>query len=173
MVENWITMKGTHILVDEDNKEASIEKFLNKHGKSLKKIYQKALEEAKKTDNKVMEKPKIDRKKLPKRQQKNLDFLDSCAKNPNLEKIESPDKRFIAYYGKNEGFSCFFDKETGKAIVDNKELDKIEEDFMNKKWKERTKGMTLEKKLKDAEKGMSENDRRTIAHLKNRTYKGK
>ena len=48
--EDWITMNGTHILVDKDNKEASIEKFLNKHGKSLKKIYEKAKEEALKTD---------------------------------------------------------------------------------------------------------------------------
>lgn len=54
--EDWITMNGTHILVDKDNKEASIEKFLNKHGKSLKKIYEKAKEEALKTDNKGMEK---------------------------------------------------------------------------------------------------------------------
>lgn len=61
MKENWITMNGTHILVDGDNKEASIEKFLNKHGKSLKKIYEKAKEEALKTENKGMEKP--DKKK--------------------------------------------------------------------------------------------------------------
>lgn len=52
--EDWITMNGTHILVDKDNKEASIETFLNKHGKSLKKIYEKAKEEALKTDNKGM-----------------------------------------------------------------------------------------------------------------------
>lgn len=48
--EDWITMNGTHILVDKDNKEASIEKFLNKHGKTLKKIYEKAKDEALKTD---------------------------------------------------------------------------------------------------------------------------
>ena len=53
--ENWITMNGTHIFVDKDNKKQSIEKFLNKHGKSLKKIYEKAKEEALKTDNKGME----------------------------------------------------------------------------------------------------------------------
>lgn len=53
--EDWITMNGTHILVDKENKTASVEKFLNKHGKSVSKnIMKKAKEEALKPDNKAM-----------------------------------------------------------------------------------------------------------------------
>lgn len=158
---------GTHIL--KDNKEASIEKFLKKHGKSLKKIYEKAKEEALKTDNKVMGKTTTDRKKLPKQQQKNLAFMDSCENNPNFEKIESKDGKFIEYYDKaNKTYSGFFDKNTGRSEF-NDELDELEARHSEA----RQKGKDINQRIKDIEKDESENDRRTISHLKNRSYKGR
>lgn len=52
--EDWITMNGTHILVDKDNKEASIEKFLNKHGKTVSKnIMQEAKDKALSFNDKI------------------------------------------------------------------------------------------------------------------------
>lgn len=148
MKEDWITMKGTHILVDKDNKEQSIETFLNKHGKSLHKAVKEAAKESKSKINDVQDFIK----KLPKQQQKNLEFLKSNENNSNFEKIESPDGKYIELYDqKNKTYSGFFDKKTGKAILDNEELEKLENEHF-KKVREPLKGNNLMEKIKNVEK---------------------
>ncbi len=136
---DWITMKGTHILVDKDNKEKSIETFLNKHGKSLHKAVKEAAKESKSKINEDQDFIK----KLPKQQQKNLEFLKSNENNSNFDKIESPDGKYIELYDKkNKTYSGFFDKKTGKVIFDNEELEKLENEHF-KKIKEPLKAETL------------------------------
>lgn len=99
-------MNGTHILVDKDNKEASIEKFLNKHGKSLKKIYEKAKEEALKTNNKGMGKPA----------EKKLNTVPQEQINQAVE--------FARFFAKTVG-------SRGGFTVSEKNLDNAEKEILN------------------------------------------
>lgn len=165
MKKDWITMNGTHILVDKDNKEKSIETFLNKHGKSLHKAVKEAAQEAKSKINDDQDFIK----KLPKQQQKNLEFLKSNENNSNFDKIESPDGKYIELYDKkNKTYSGFFDKKTGKVIFDNEELEKLEDEHY-KKIKEPLKAETSQDLLKqiyklEKETGLMPFDSSTYAH---------
>ena len=52
-------------------------------------------------------------------------------------------------------------------------LEKKEDEVYKKMSTKNNSKKTLEERIKEAEKEMSENDKRTIAHLNNRTYKGR
>jgi len=146
--EEWITMNGTHILCDKNNKERSIELFLNKHNKSLFKT----------SVNKTLEKITQQKKNTNKKKGLTEEIINSLDKNNNLKKVNK------------DGFTAYFDKEGNQYtswVNDNtllwateseqnkNKLNELSEEIFNKKWANKTeqeKNKAVNEALKNDEK---------------------